>query len=1124
MHLVRNARAVPPGLLELIDVSDSTLIRTALDPRRSIVVEACAGSGKTWLLVSRILRLLLAGCAPGEILAITYTRKAAREIEERLRGWLHDLVLATDEQAIAFLCQRGVDEAAAEAALPRARGLYERVLTASPRLSVNTFHGWFAGLLGAAPLASGLAGLTLVESDARVREEAWQLFAQQCGRRPDSVETRALLWLFETVGADNTRKLLLNFVERRAEWHALIADEGDDSNGVKRALAALREELGVTDVPRAIDDFFAVTGLAADLDEYAALLERNTVSDAKRAASLRAGRELPDADDAFDALCNVVLTQEGTPRKRETNAAQAKRLGVNGEARLLELHVLLGDRLVRALAQHREEHVYEFNRHALSAGAALLTSFERYKRERRIMDFADLEWHVDRLLRDEASAAFLQARLDARYRHILLDEFQDTNPLQWRILLSWLGAYAPDMEKPKIFVVGDPKQSIYRFRRAEPRIFAAAADYLQTDFGAVVLANNTTRRNAPQIIEVVNRVFGGEALFEPFGAHVAHQMQLPGRVELLPLCEHAAVDEIEASGALRNPFEEAAVLIEDLRRRDEARLLAARLTQIVGRWQVQDAGDVGGLRPAMWDDVLILTRRRGVLPEFERALRAAGIPYLSVSRGGLLRTLEATDLQALLRFLATPSANLALAHALRSPLFGADDDDLLHLAAAEDGDWWQRLRRSAAAGTASPALQCAARLLESWLDDAAQLPVHDLLDRIYGEAEAIERYRAGVPAPAWSGVRANLEAFIALALELDAGRFPSLPRFVDELVRLGRTEDDEAPDEGATGFDHGGDGRVRIMTIHGAKGLEAPIVWLIDAHNTHRVAESYGVLLDWPAAAMQPRHFSLFTTKGGRGGRRRALFEAEERMAEREELNLLYVALTRAKQCFFASGIVPVRNSSRLSAHDRIGTAMAALGSTDRTYGQPMATGAADRIKAASPRVPVLPVAAALPIDPVGPVGMRRAVSTAGAEYGVMLHALLERFSQPAATAATMAVPPPPGTSATQWAQLCAMAQAILVAPDLQRFFDPRCYRRALNEIDFALPDGTVGRIDRLVETDAEFWVLDYKSHAGSKADAETLGAYRAQLEAYCAAVAQMSSGKPVRCALIFGDARCMEL
>ena len=197
----------------------SPLVRDALDPTRSVVVEACAGSGKTWLLVSRIVRLLIAGVAPSEILAITYTRKAAQEMQARLNDWLRELAIAPEETVREFLRQRALSDAEISLALPRVRGLFETVLTCRPALTINTFHGWFLDLLQRAPLNSGAAGsIALLEQTSPLIEEAWQGLAEQLLDAPDSPTAHALNNLFRDYGLTSTRKLLQNFINKRAEW------------------------------------------------------------------------------------------------------------------------------------------------------------------------------------------------------------------------------------------------------------------------------------------------------------------------------------------------------------------------------------------------------------------------------------------------------------------------------------------------------------------------------------------------------------------------------------------------------------------------------------------------------------------------------------------------------------------------------------------------------------------------------------------------------------------------------------------------------------------------------------------------------------------------------------------
>ncbi len=1093
-----------------MNATDGTddLIRVALDPHRSVVIEACAGSGKTWLLASRILRLLLAGAAPGEILAITFTRKAAREIEERLTGWLRELMLGSDEEVRAFLRQRAVSDDGMDEAMVRSRSLYEAVLTAQPPLTVSTFHGWYVRLLQGAPLTSELTGFTLHESARQIKEEVWQRFAADCGRHNDA-RAASLLWLLENIGLTATRAMLFGFAERRAEWQAWT---GAGEDAVARALGTLRVCLGLAETPGAVQHFFADALLVEALQEYAGLLRRNdTATDRQAADALDAARALADPERAFEAIAAVLLTSEGALRQRKPSQAMDKRLGTQAAARLIGLHALLGERVMATRDARCEERIYLLHTHAFAVGAAWLAALDEHKRAHRWMDFADLEWQVGQLLRDDVRAAFLQARLDARYRHILLDEFQDTNPLQWQILLSWLAAYdASGHGRPDVFIVGDPKQSIYRFRRAEPRVFDCAAAFLRERHAACLLSNDATRRNAPSLIKVINQVFDGDAQFAHFRRHKSLKPALPGRIELLPLCEGSIAQPVDEGGVpqrLRDPLTEPFESVEDQRRRAEAALLVERIGEMVGRWAVVDK-ESGRERPARFGDIMVLTRRRAILPEFERALRAAGIPYLGAQRGGLLGTLEARDLTALLRCLVTHGDNLALAHGLRTPVLGATDEDLLQLAEREEPDWWQRLQAGAAQGRLGVRLQRAARLLENWDGAARRLPVHDLLDRIYHEGDLVERYRAAVPAALWPGVAANLDAYVELALRLDAGRYPSLPRFLDELARLDETAAEDAPEEGTIHAEEAGD-RVRILTIHGAKGLEAPIVWLIDAHNSHQPAQAWSLLIDWPPQKPHPAHFSLLGRKDEWGRRRATFIEAEAAQAAREELNLLYVALTRAQQYLFVSGIADKHGSSTPSFWQRIGNALETLGGEDGTYGEARMCAKKD----ASPRSAS---GVDAPVRPCVPVGRRREAASAGMMYGTQLHAALDWLS-----AGGDAAHSPPGIPAEAWPGLRMSAQALLAAPGLQTWFDPRCHVRAFNELEFSLPDGRVGRIDRLVETEQDWWVLDYKS---GQTDAQRLEDYREQLQWYRSAVTALFPGKPVRSALVFSDGTFQEI
>ncbi len=1119
----------------------------ALHPTANAVVSACAGSGKTWLLVSRMLRLLIAGAAPSDLLAITFTRKAAEEMRDRLYRWLETLAVAPEAEAIGFLVERGLDAAAARAALPAARGLFERVLMSVPGPMITTFHGWFLHLLQHAPLqARGPANL--LEDAALLLREAWLTYAQSLAEREGSPEEQALRALLAELPMASVRGLLFAFLDRRAEWWAWAEGRAD---AVGDALAELAAMSGVTEEEDVPGTLLADTDFVRGLREYLPLLAGNGVGvkqDAQRARLLeealspgpsprgggvctsspgpflrgggvRASTPDPSLDGEggrgehalWDALQSVFLTQSGSLRVLKSGKAMIERLGAGGAARLAALHADLGGRVLAARERLADQRALRLNRWALTAGLGLLEQYQRLKAERDVLDFTDAEWGAWRLLADDEIGPAVLARLDARWRHILLDEFQDTNPLQWQCLRAWLDAYGLDGGRPTLFLVGDPKQSIYRFRRAEPRLFGEAAAWLVRDWGGLYLPQDTTRRLAPRVTAWVNAVFGGRADYPDFRPHVAHATGLPGLCELILAPRTAADGAGEAAppptplpaaeeGRLRDPLSEPPPGDPEPRA-EEARRVAARIRELVGTVGVRD-GDA--LRPARYGDVFVLVASRTGLEVFEDALKRAGIPYVGTRRGGLLDTLEAADLMALLAWLVGPANDLALAQVLRCPLFACSDTHLLALAGRTGPHWYARLLAWAEESPAPEPVRRAANLLAGWLAEAGRVPAHDLLDRIFHEGELEARYAAAAPPHLRAGVLANLRRLLALSLEFSSGRYPSLPRFLDELRALRDRAGDEAPDEPPAAA---GDA-VRLLTIHAAKGLEAPIVFLIKADETGQEREHYGVALDWPADAARPRHFSLHGTSAWRGRARQALFEQERALAGRERLNLLYVAMTRASQVLVVSGLDDARPGSWLDL------ARQGLERADPAH-----------LPSIEPCKPCdsepLEPAARLPEAPVRPVGTRREPAGEQAEHGVRVHRYLElacRGWGEDAIARDLDCP------AAEFQRIRDTARALLEAPHLRRFFDPGQYVAARDELAFVDRGGELRRIDRLVEFAHEVWVLDYKTGGLAEPDpARRAEPYLAQLTAYRQAVAALYPDRPVRAALIFADGQFHE-
>jgi ATP-dependent helicase/nuclease subunit A len=1108
--------------------------QVALNPKNCVVVEACAGSGKTWLLVSRIVRLLLDGVKPSEILAITFTRKAAQEMQARLHEWLHLLAVEGDESVRQFLNERAVNDVD-DALLSRARGLYRDALLAQPALTISTFHGWFMQIIQRAPLNAGVpVGMQLLERTSALRDEAWQAFVDSLRAAPDGETAQRMQWLFAEYGLHSTRGLLENFVHKRAEWWAYTQGQEEAASW---AVGQLRAELCVDEDADPIAEACVDASFKSAVYDFARALATGTETQCNQANNLQIAWEVRDPHQRFAGLLSMLYTQADEPRSFKSTKKQDATSFLLARDALFEKMQFLRDALT-------EKEVFRLNQAALPCGAALLGHYQELKLRSQQMDFTDLEWQVCRLLNQSECAEYMQYKLDSRYKHVLLDEFQDTNPLQWQILQSWFSAAAAVDSKPVVFVVGDPKQSIYRFRRADSRLFGEVSNFMQHTFGADFLAQNVTRRNSPVVLEVVNKIFSTHPDgFIDFENHGAHHQDLPGHVEVLPLSiaeELPPLDETTShstklqetavkslvippgegwGGGLRNPLTTPHVENQSGAREAEAEQFAAQIADIVSHWNVRD--EHGTQRRATYGDIMVLVRKRTHLRVYEHALRARHIPFLTSRRGGLLDTLEAEDIQALLTFLITPFADLELAQALRSPLFSCSDKDLMQIAGEDEGTWWSRLQRLMQNQATSDELQRACNLLQNWLPLSDKLPVHDLLDRIYFEGDLLRRYLAALPVELHETVQANLRAFMEIALNVDAGRYPSLPHFLAELNEL-RAAENESPDEGKVGEVGNA---LRIYTVHEAKGLEAPIVWLLDANDVQRKTDSYSVLLDWQPNESRPSHFSLFSDKRGRGAKRAKYFDADEAYALREEMNLLYVAITRAKQALLVSGngeLVETSWYGRIAAAQPDGTFKTHDTVTTTPLPNPPPIGEGTK---ASPdgggqeggkTVAYIELTKLkLPI----PTGKRIPRLSTEQRRGIWLHGLLQHMVHPQAVREKSELQILCGIPADEMGPLLQQALQLIALPHLQRFFNPQLYRQASNELSYVNARGELKRIDRLVEFEDELWVLDYKTGIKSEIDP-----YRAQMQEYRAAMQAVYPGRKVRCALLFGEGDLIEV
>jgi len=1133
-------------------VAPQDFYRAACDPRRSVVVEACAGAGKTWMLVSRVLRALLDGAAPQEIVAITFTRKAAGEMRARLDEWLRDFALTDDAGRAAELRARGCDEAEAAALAPRLATLYERLLEGGRAVEIRTFHGWFSQLLRAAPASLteslGLPGeVELIEDRADLQPHYTRRFLAAVAADPALRADHAAL--VQAHGRHSAQQWLEAALEQRIELERADA-AGVLEDSVPPAAACWPEFAGLATPAAALR--------AADLRALLFALAREFGASGKKQQAYTAtgietalGRE--DDGAAFEALWHALFTQKGTPRKLGDHPAQAEAC-----ERL--------QRIAEALAQQA---AHETHARLVRLARVLLAAYRDVKRERGLADMADLETGAERLLADHALSGWVQERLDARVRHLLIDEFQDTSPLQWRALDAWLSGYAgagggsSGREPLALFVVGDPKQSIYRFRRADPRVFEQARDFVVQALDGRHLACDHTRRNAPGVLSALNAVFErAQAMgeFADFRAHTTGADEAGGEVALLPPVPRPPKAPRAAASGWRDSLTVPRVEAEEALRKIEARQVADCIEALLHE---------PGWRPG---HVQVLGRKRAPLAFVAEALRERGIAHVAPEQRELVAAPEVRDLLALLDALASPAHALSLAHALRSPLFGAEDDDLVALAlgAREGGGWWPALRRGAGPGRA--ALERARTLLPRWAEAAQALPPHDLLDRILAEGEVRERYAAALPDADRTRGLAAIDALLGESLRLDGGRYATPYNFVRALRRRRVL----LPPASTTDA-------VQLLTIHGAKGLEARAVFVVDSQGEAPRAQSATLLIDWPADAPHPHRCAFIASEARCPPSLRALMDEERAGRAREELNALYVAMTRARERLLFSATVPYGAPPGPSAWQRLADAgaprrdpppaapaeaaqagaitlralpplptdalprPAPAAPADAAAGEAVRLGRAvhrvlERLAdAATPGPDGLAPASRSPTSTVAPAASTRGRPAPAAQLGLFDAVEPTAAAEPPREGrASVATAPAPESSALEaeaaraaaefglppeaGSRVAALAGAVLSSPACGRFFDRQRLLWAGNEVPLAWRGATL-RIDRLValrgaDGAREWWVLDYKlQHAPQQVEA-----YRGQLAGYRDAVQRLQPGETVRAAFVTGAGEIVPL
>lgn len=1080
-------------------VSADAFYKIACDPRRSVAVEACAGAGKTWMLVSRIVRALLDGVAadgqlrvqPHEILAITFTKRAASEMRERLYDWLAEFSQADHDTLLTALRDRGVviqNDLQPPSRLPeQLSNLYQGILASGRQVQVRTFHSWFASLLRSAPLAvlqrmDLPANYELLEDDSQPKALVWRRFYAVL------VNDAALKADFESVvydyGRSQAEKALQTALDKRTEFTL-----ADAQGVVDQSVTHFAQQFPDFDGLDAPEDY-----LFAHPARHQALLSAAKALGGASAKTFAAkGVELEMALTAGDlpGVFAALLTATGTPRKFGEK--------ITGIELVRDAQDMI-ERVVKARQQHA---AWLYQQRMTRLSRALIQEYGALKVEQGWVDMNDVERAALVMLSDPLLAGWVQEKLDARIKHLLIDEFQDTNPLQWQALRSWLSGYAGASTAPSVFIVGDPKQSIYRFRRAEPQVFRAAKAFVQEGLGGDLLSCDHTRRNATGVIATVNTAMGQASQddsYEGFRPHTT-SATAPGYVCKLPPIARPARGEGDQDEATewRDSLTTPRELPEETLRTLEARQVAHWIASELART---------GKQPS---DVMVLSRKRAGLMPLQDELRKRQIAAQIGEKTRLIDCCEVQDVVALLDVLVSPQHDLSLARVLKSPFFGMGDEALVQLALAKQADdlsWFELLQKSELATQDGRAV---APVVMRWKKALDTLPPHDALQTIYTDGDVLARFAVAAPTTQRDAVLANLRALLGVALQMGGGRYATPYAFVRAL-KSGTVLAPATVNAAA----------VRLLTIHGAKGLEAHTVLLLDTNTPERSADTMGVLIDWPGESEFPNKLVFLASETQPPACAVATLDAERLERQREELNALYVALTRARHTLALSSIEPHRDPGRSwwARLTDLATEVALDSGPDGAVGGGLPGGSRFSLKELPP-APVKYAQSATKNEATGADEDESDDDSDLARLGKAMHRLLEWGVL--GDAATHAVVREFGLTPEQGAQALAMAQRILQGEGAWAW-DPAVLGWQGNEVEL-MCNGASFRLDRLVQRrdaghSGHWWVLDYKS-AHSPQDKPEL---MAQLRGYQAAVQAIYPDDVVKAAFLTGQGALVEV
>lgn len=1113
--------------------SPLTLERQALasDPGRSAWVSANAGSGKTYVLVQRVVRLLLAGADPSRVLCLTYTKAAAANMQnkvvERLRRW------ATAPDAALAAEIAGLDGRAPDARrLAQARKLFARALETPGGLKIYTIHAFCGRLLHQFPFEANVsAGFAELDDrdQAELKAQARASVLAKAAQAPHSAIGEALAYLAARFAEPAIYGALDAAVAKRDALLALTrrADIADAAGVAQELRVAF--ELGAHETEAALDASILGGGIpASEWPAFAAELRLGSTTDAKLGDAFAAAAAARNEADARGAYLSVFLTDKGQPRAASRFVTAKTRKDKPGLAAALDAEMariaVLVPKLKAAATIARTEALTTLALQAIDA-------YEAAKSAGGLLDYDDLIAKARDLLARTESAWVLY-KLDGGLDHILVDEAQDTSPEQWEIIRLLTqdflaGEGARSNADRTVFAVGDEKQSIFGFQGAAPAEFGAARRRYDAAHRDAQMIFEDVRliesfRSTAAVLAGVDAVFArpeahrGLVAEEDIGTlHLPTRATAPGSVELWPIMTAEAGTYAEE--AWDAPFD-----------RVNPRSAVVRLAEKIAA-EIKRAHEEDG---APYGEVLVLVRQRKALFEaILRALKAKGVPVAGADRLIVGEHIAVMDLLALARALVTPDDDLSLACALKSPLFGLDDEDLMAIAPERTG----RLGNALAGGP--PRAAAAAQKLAGFEREARARTPFGFFAHVLTQAGARKAFRARLG----HEVDDPLDAFLDLAQQFSREHPPTLAGFLRWMAA--------APAEIKRDLDVSS-GEVRVMTVHGAKGLEAGLVVLADTCGGATGGRGATLLmLPRPRPGEPAAAIPVWAGRKDDDPPALAAARAESALrAEAEHRRLLYVAMTRAADRLIVCGHETARQRPDGAWYDLVREGLSLAAGVEQSEDE---AGVTLRLRSGEPSLPLHapdPVervaepapdwlkqqapSEAAPGPPLSPSALvaedgesRPRIAVAAAEAarlrGSLLHRLLKALPEvPPEKRAEIAGRIVAGAGRTldpeTREEIVGAALAVLADIRFAEVFAPG--GRGEVPIVGALKDGrpVSGRIDRLAVTESEILVVDYKTDRAPPPPEAIRESYAAQLNAYGELVAAIWPERRVRLAILW--------